>query len=186
MKRWLPIVAAAFLIAGCDNSADEPPAPQVDSQTSSSSPGDGSPVTQPTPQSPPAAATPAPPAADGAAAPSGGPEAGATSESAPPAASGAAQEAGGAVQPVSEEQALALMKKHNCSSCHAVEKKLIGPSYREVAQKYQGDPAAEQQLIDKVVKGGSGVWGPVPMPPHPNVPREDVQAVVDWILAGAS
>ena len=94
--------------------------------------------------------------------------------------------AGGAAQPVSAEQVQALMKKHNCSSCHAIDKKLIGPSYKEVAEKYKGDSSARQHLIDKVKKGGSGVWGPVPMPPHPTVPEADIEAIVDWTLAGAS
>lgn len=102
------------------------------------------------------------------------------------AAAGGGGAAAGGAQPVSAEQVQALMKKHNCASCHAIDKKLIGPSYKEVAEKYKGDSSARQHLIDKVKKGGSGVWGPVPMPPHPNVPESDIAAIVDWTLAGAN
>ncbi len=80
---------------------------------------------------------------------------------------------------------VAMAKKYNCTACHAVDKKLVGPSYADVAKKYQGDAGAVENLMKKVKKGGSGVWGPVPMPPNPNVPDADVKALVDWILAGA-
>jgi len=273
MNRWLPIVAAAFLLAGCDNSNDKPPAtPQASSQASSggsatdeklvtgprgaaealpkvnvpSTPADSgrdsaatkpkAELTKPQEQnampkagqannhssealskpgsgaesstaqasaaqgaSSPAGSSPSAPTSDstqlaqagssnaGNASSSGGsaPAAGAAATAAAGAA-GAATAAGGSAKPVSQEQALALMKKHNCASCHAVDKKLVGPGYKEVAAKYKGDPSAEAKLIDKVVKGGSGVWGPVPMPPHPTVPKEDIQAIVDWCQAGAS
>ncbi|MCO5101433.1 MAG: c-type cytochrome [Burkholderiaceae bacterium] len=238
MKRWFPIVAAAFLIAGCDNSNDNPPAaPQASSGPSAGSARDDQLVTGPRgaaetlpPANPPApgatgdsgrdtAATkpkddlskqqeqqamPKPgqannhssealssPGTNSGSAPAGSTPGGSTQagstqlaqSGAQPAAPPAAQPA---AQPVTQEQALALMKKHNCSACHAVDKKLVGPSYKEVAAKYKGDPSAEAKLVDKVVKGGSGVWGPVPMPPHPTVPKEDIKAIVDWILAGAS
>ena len=75
-----------------------------------------------------------------------------------------------------------LAKKHNCLACHASDKKLVGPSYKEVAAKYGKDPAAQQKLADKVKKGGQGVWGQVPMPPNPQVPDGEVQALVKWIL----
>ena len=77
----------------------------------------------------------------------------------------------------------ALAKKHNCLACHASDKKLVGPSYKEVAAKYGKDPAAQAKLADKVKKGGQGVWGQVPMPPNPAVPDADVQALVKWILS---
>src|SRR5882672_9194083 len=63
-----------------------------------------------------------------------------------------------------------LAKKHNCLACHTVDKKVVGPSYKEVAAKYRGDPSAAAKLADKVKKGGQGVWGQIPMPPNPQVP----------------
>lgn len=77
----------------------------------------------------------------------------------------------------------ALAKKHNCLACHTVDKKVVGPSYKEVAAKYGGDKGAEAKLIDKVKKGGAGVWGQVPMPPNPSVPDGEVKALVAWILS---
>ena len=76
-----------------------------------------------------------------------------------------------------------LAKKHNCLACHATDKKLVGPSYKEVAAKYRSDPGAQAKLADKVKKGGQGVWGQVPMPPNTQVPDADVNALVKWILS---
>ena len=76
-----------------------------------------------------------------------------------------------------------LAKKHACLACHAVDKKLVGPSYKEVAAKYRGDAGAEAKLVDKVKKGSQGTWGQVPMPPNANVPDADVRALVKWILS---
>jgi len=75
-----------------------------------------------------------------------------------------------------------LAKKNACTACHAIDKKLVGPAYKEVAKKYKGDAKAEAMLFDKVKKGGSGNWGQVPMPPNANVKDEDVKALVKWIL----
>jgi cytochrome c len=75
----------------------------------------------------------------------------------------------------------ALAKKHNCTACHAVDKKLVGPAYKDVAKKYKGQNVAAQ-LEQKVKKGGQGVWGPVPMPPNAAVPDADIKKLVDWIL----
>ena len=75
----------------------------------------------------------------------------------------------------------ALAKKHNCLACHQVDKKAIGPAYREIAKKYKGQNVAAQ-LEQKVKKGGVGVWGQIPMPPNPAVPEGDVKKLVDWIL----
>lgn len=75
-----------------------------------------------------------------------------------------------------------LAKKKNCMACHAVDKKLIGPAYKDVAAKYKGDSAAAAKLATKVKKGGSGVWGPIPMPPNPAVPDADIKKLVDWVL----
>ena len=77
----------------------------------------------------------------------------------------------------------ALAKKHNCLACHQTDKKVVGPSYKEVAAKYAGDKSAQAKLVDKVKKGGSGVWGQIPMPPNAAVPDADVQALVRWILS---
>ena len=76
----------------------------------------------------------------------------------------------------------AMAKKYNCLACHAVDKKVVGPAYRDIAKKYKGDAGAEAKLIEKVKKGGSGVWGPIPMPPNTAVPDADVKALVEWVL----
>ena len=78
---------------------------------------------------------------------------------------------------------LELAKKHACFACHAVDKKLVGPSYKDVAAKYRGDGGAEAKLVDKVKKGSQGTWGQVPMPPNASVPDADVRALVKWILS---
>jgi cytochrome c len=75
----------------------------------------------------------------------------------------------------------ALAKKYNCLACHQVDKKVVGPAYKDIAKKYKGKNAAAK-LMEKVKKGGSGVWGPVPMPPNPTVPEADLKKLVDWIL----
>lgn len=78
---------------------------------------------------------------------------------------------------------LALAQKNNCLSCHAVDHKVVGPAYKDVAKKYAGDKGAEAKLIAKVKAGGSGVWGPVPMPPNAQVSDADVKTLVKWILS---
>lgn len=82
--------------------------------------------------------------------------------------------------PALADQALATAK--NCMACHAVDKKLVGPSYKDVAAKYQGDASAVDKLSVKVIKGGSGVWGPIPMPANPQVNEADAKKLVTWIL----
>lgn len=77
----------------------------------------------------------------------------------------------------------ALAKKYNCLACHAVGKKLIGPSYKDVAAKYKGVAGAQAKLIAKVKNGGAGTWGQIPMPPNAAVPDADVKKMVDWILS---
>jgi len=81
--------------------------------------------------------------------------------------------------------AAALAREKGCFACHAVDKKLVGPAYSDVAQKYAGQADAEARLIDKVKKGGAGVWGTIPMPPQAHVKDEEIQAIVGWILNGA-
>lgn len=79
----------------------------------------------------------------------------------------------------------AIAKKARCIACHAVDKKMVGPSYRSVAEKYRGDAGAPAKLFDKVRHGGSGVWGQVPMMPHPadRIGDADLAAVIGWVLA---
>lgn len=77
-----------------------------------------------------------------------------------------------------------LAKKSGCTACHSTDKKIVGPSFKEVAAKYRSDKAAEGKLVDKVKKGGVGVWGQVPMPPNsPQVKDADITTLVKWILA---
>jgi cytochrome c len=76
-----------------------------------------------------------------------------------------------------------LAKKHGCLACHTVDKKLVGPPYKEVAAKYRGDKGAEAKLFESVKKGSSGKWGPVPMPPNSTVPDADIKALVKWIVS---
>ena len=82
--------------------------------------------------------------------------------------------------PALADQALATAK--NCMACHAVEKKLVGPSYKDVANKYAGQGDAVNKLAAKIVKGGSGVWGPVPMPANTQVNDADAKKLAAWIL----
>ena len=75
-----------------------------------------------------------------------------------------------------------LAQASGCMTCHNVDKKIIGPTYKEVAAKYRGSKTAEANLIKKVKGGGQGVWGSVPMPPNPHVKDEDIKTLVVWIL----
>ena len=77
----------------------------------------------------------------------------------------------------------ALLKKHNCTACHQIDKKVVGPSYKDVAKKYKGQKDVAVKLAEKVKKGGQGAWGPVPMPPNPQVPDADIKKMVDYILS---
>ena len=75
-----------------------------------------------------------------------------------------------------------LAQKKNCMACHAVNQKVIGPSYKDVAAKYAGQADAAAKLVPKVMKGGSGVWGAVPMPANPQVNEAEAKQLVAWIL----
>ncbi len=78
----------------------------------------------------------------------------------------------------------ALAQKSGCLACHSLDKKVLGPSYKDVAAKYKGDKGAEAKLVAKVKAGGSGVWGPMPMPANsPQVKDEDIKTIVQWILS---
>ena len=76
----------------------------------------------------------------------------------------------------------ALAKSKNCMACHAVDKKLVGPAYKDVAKKYAGNAKAADMLAEKVVKGGSGVWGAIPMPANPQVSEADAKKLAAWVL----
>ena len=76
-----------------------------------------------------------------------------------------------------------LAKKHGCLACHTVDKKVIGPAYKDVAAKYRGNKGAEAALFESVKKGSSGKWGQIPMPPNTTVPDADIKALVKWILS---
>ena len=79
----------------------------------------------------------------------------------------------------------ALAQKHACLACHTVDKKLVGPPYQEVAKKYAGQKDAEAKLAESIRKGGSGKWGPVPMPAQPGPTDDELKALAKWILGGA-
>lgn len=76
----------------------------------------------------------------------------------------------------------ALAKSKNCMACHSVAAKLVGPAYKDVAKKYAGQKDAADKLAAKVIKGGSGVWGAIPMPANPQVNEADAKKLVAWIL----
>jgi cytochrome c len=76
-----------------------------------------------------------------------------------------------------------LAKKHACTACHAIDKKLVGPAYKDVSAKYKGNAKAPAMLEEKVKKGSVGTWGQVPMPPNAAVPDADVKALVKWVLS---
>ena len=77
----------------------------------------------------------------------------------------------------------ALAQKNACTACHAIDKKLVGPAYKEVANKYRSEKGAEAKLIEKVKKGGVGTWGQVPMPPNGHVSDADIATLVKWIMS---
>src|SRR6478752_1967033 len=78
---------------------------------------------------------------------------------------------------------LALAQKSACTACHSVDKKIVGPAYKDVANKYRGDKGAEAKLVQKVKSGGTGVWGQIPMPPNTQVSDADVKKLVEWVLS---
>ena len=90
--------------------------------------------------------------------------------------------AGGAQGALDNATAEAMMKKDGCAACHEVDKKLIGPAFKDVAAKYKGDKNAAAKLRDKVKKGGTHVWGEAAMPPNVLATDADIKELVDWIL----
>ncbi len=77
----------------------------------------------------------------------------------------------------------ALAKSKNCMACHAVDKKLVGPAYKDIAKKYAGDAKAADLMATKIIKGGSGVWGAIPMPANPQVNEADAKKLASWVLS---
>jgi cytochrome c len=75
-----------------------------------------------------------------------------------------------------------LAQKKNCMACHAIDKKVLGPAYKDVAAKYAGDKTAADKLAEKIMKGGSGVWGPVPMPANTQVNAAEAKQLAQWVL----
>jgi cytochrome c len=78
---------------------------------------------------------------------------------------------------------LKLATDKGCTACHAVDKKVIGPAYKDVAKKYKGDAKAADMLATKVLKGGQGVWGPIPMPPNDKITADEAKKLVAWVLS---
>ncbi|HEV3424669.1 MAG TPA: c-type cytochrome [Paraburkholderia sp.] len=78
-----------------------------------------------------------------------------------------------------------IARANACMGCHAVDRKLVGPSFQQIAARYKGDAQAPVKLASKVKDGGSGVWGAIPMPAHPAMNDVDIRTVVGWVLAGA-
>ena len=78
-----------------------------------------------------------------------------------------------------------LAQKNACLSCHAAERKLVGPSYQSIAAKYAGQKDAEAMLAASIKKGGAGKWGPIPMPAQAALSEADAQILATWVLAGA-
>ncbi len=77
----------------------------------------------------------------------------------------------------------ALTKSSGCTACHSVDKKLVGPAFKDVAAKYKNNKSAEAALVKKVKAGGKGAWGEIPMPPHMHVKDGDIKTMVHWILS---
>ena len=88
-----------------------------------------------------------------------------------------------ASQAAMADAGLDLAKAKNCMACHAVGSKLVGPAYKDVAAKYAGQKDAEGKLAAKVMKGGSGAWGAVPMPANPQVSEAEAHTLVKWVLS---
>jgi cytochrome c len=97
------------------------------------------------------------------------------------AAAGLALASGASAAP-DAAKAKALAQSKNCFACHALDKKLVGPAFQEVAKKYKGDAEAPAKLAKKVIGGGGGVWGTIPMPPNP-VKEDEAKLLVEWVLS---
>ncbi|MCS4293526.1 MAG: c-type cytochrome [Comamonas sp.] len=82
--------------------------------------------------------------------------------------------------PAWADQALAQSK--NCMACHSVDKKVVGPAFKDIGAKFAGQPGAANVLAQKIIKGSAGVWGPVPMPANTQVSEADAKKLADWVL----
>lgn len=100
-------------------------------------------------------------------------------------ASGLLFGAASAAQAVDAAAAIALAGKGACVACHAADRKLVGPAYKEIAKKYAGDANASAYLAKKIRTGGSGVWGSLPMPPQATLSDAEIATLAEWVLAGA-
>lgn len=78
-----------------------------------------------------------------------------------------------------------LAQKNACLACHAVDKKLVGPSYQDIARKYVGQSDAAARLTESIKKGGSGKWGAIPMPAQPGLSDADAKTLAEWVMSGA-
>ena len=76
-----------------------------------------------------------------------------------------------------------LARRKACLSCHGVDKRIVGPAFKEIAAKYKGQPDIEARLVEKLKKGSSGAWGPIPMPPNPDLAESDARMLVKWVLS---
>lgn len=90
--------------------------------------------------------------------------------------------ASGIANAVTEAEAMGIAQKNGCLACHQLDKKLVGPAWKEVGKKYGGQADAEAKLLVKVKKGGKDVWGPVPMPPNATVKDADIKTLVQFVL----
>jgi cytochrome c len=75
-----------------------------------------------------------------------------------------------------------LAQKKNCLACHTLDKKIVGPAYKDVAAKYKGQAGIEAKLAEKILKGGAGAWGPVPMPANPQVSADEAKQLAKWVM----
>lgn len=112
------------------------------------------------------------------------PPAPATASDAKGATSGTAPVAAVATTAIDDKQALEIMHKSGCAACHAIDKKIMGPAYTDVAKKRKGEPGAAATIEKKIREGGGGAYGPIPMPPNPRgtISDNDLTALVKWIL----
>lgn len=94
--------------------------------------------------------------------------------------------AGGLVQAAPDPaEVQQILTKNACLACHAVDKKMIGPAYRDVAEKYADEADAAETIAKHIKEGSSGIWGPIPMPPNAAITDDELDKVVEWVLAGA-
>lgn len=86
-------------------------------------------------------------------------------------------------QTVLAAQGLSLINKSDCKACHSIDQRLVGPSFIEIARKYKSSPAIINKLAGKIISGGAGVWGQIPMTPHPQISKKDAGEMVGYILS---